>query len=49
MKTFFEGVLSGFTINPVIKWIAFGFVALIIVLKCSKWYANFKNKVAKGS
>jgi type IV secretory pathway TrbD component len=49
MSAFLNGILSGFTINPVIKWIAFGFVALIVVLKCSKWYANFKNKVAKGS
>jgi hypothetical protein len=49
MSSFFHGLLSGLTQNPAIKWLAVGFVALIVVLYVAKWYAQFKNKVAKGS
>ena len=44
-ESFFTGLLTGLNENPVVKYSFISLIVLIIILRISKWWGNFKNKV----
>lgn len=45
IKNFLSGIYTGLNSNPVVKYSAMVLVALLIVMKITKWWAEFRKKV----
>lgn len=44
-SSFFNGLMSGFTKNPVIEYTLISLAVLLIAMKIIKWWGNFKNRL----
>jgi hypothetical protein len=43
--SFFDGLLTGFNSSPVVKYGFISLIVVVIVMKITKWWGNFRNKV----
>jgi len=44
-KEFISGILSGFTVNPFVKWTLAGLIGGFLILKVSHWWVKFRKRV----
>lgn len=45
LASFLNGLFTGLNSNPVVKYSFISLIVLVLILKITKWWGNFRNKV----